>query len=226
MKKLILSALALGMVVLFSCNKKQIEVVKQETTTNETQEVLAKQTVEEPVFIVDKVKKMKYTDIENQNYESSHFLMGYEGENLAFTSDEAFLAWCDEDESRAEMAEKLRAGIAEREWAIEQGIVDDVEATERYVQEKNANTDRGMSLILYDYTNFSGSSAYAPPHAPTFFNFNNKAESMYMLPPGAVGALCSKTWYRGKKAWYFAFVAGSISNLWTIGMGNDAESNL
>ncbi len=36
MKKVIFSALALSMIVMFSCNKKQIEVVKQETATNET----------------------------------------------------------------------------------------------------------------------------------------------------------------------------------------------
>ena len=226
MKKLIFSALALSM-IMFSCQKENVKpetiVTSQETESSGTEQLIKK--ADEPVFILDKKQKVKYSKIVELNHESTHFLFDYNGENLAFSSDEEFLAWCSEDESRAEMAGKLRAGLEEQQWAFEQGIIDDIEATNRYASEKADEADRGQHIILYDNTFYGGSSVYAAPGSPTFFNFNNKAESVRYITPG-LGALCSRTWYRGNKFWYFGYPGHGNPTLWVNSMSNDAESNL
>ncbi len=157
--------------------------------------------------------------------DETHFLFDYEGQNLAFDSDDHFLTWASEDESREEFLVRYDYYKSQQEFAIDNGYMDDEEATERYTQElidaEGGEGDRLTISILFNNTSYGGSYVPVFTTYPTLFSFKNKAESI-LFPFPNIGALCDRTWYRGAKFWYFAVPTGGIPNL--FGFNNRADS--
>jgi len=164
-----------------------------------------------------KMKEVKSSD-------ETHFLYNYEGQNYAFDNDASFLSWANELENRSIFIEKYNYYKAQQEMAIKTGMIDDEEATERYMNEVLANSnsvnDRILYSFLFDNQSYSKFLLAVYIAHPSMGNLKNRAESM--LYPVNVGALCDRTWFRGDKFWYWGIPFGGIPSFGT--MNNRAES--
>ncbi len=214
-------AMTAGLMVV-SCAKEEVV-----PTMNDSQTVAdnkADGDEEEVFFMLNGTgEEIKMTDIEWTD--ETHFLFDYDGQNLAFDSDDHFLNWVSEDGSREEFRVRYDYYKSEQQFAIDNGYWDDEEATERYTQElidaAGAEGDRITLSILFNNTSYGGSAVPVLLAYPSLGGFRNKAESMLMLVPN-VGALCDKTWWRGAKFWYVAFPGGGLPTF--LGFNNRADS--
>ncbi len=231
MKKLMnASILAMtGALIVVSCKKEEIVPVNADSQTAITQSTSESAKTdddefEDVLFLLNGTEEE--VDIRTMDWtDETHFLYDYEGQHLAFDSDDHFLNWVHEDASRHQFLERYDYYKSEQQFAIDNGYWDDEEATDRYTQElidaEGSEGDRITLSILFNNTSYGGSAVPVLLAYPSLGGFKNKAESMLMLVPN-VGALCDKTWFRGAKFWYVAFPGGGLPTF--LGFNNRADS--
>jgi hypothetical protein len=131
---------------------------------------------------------------------------GYNGQRLVFTSDENLRTWANTQNQiiRNTIINKLDSIAILQSFATQNGLLDDLEATERYIRdtygEPSTEAVVGVGLV-FDGGNCGGNSMnLALPLMPSLFWMNNRTSSFAIA---GSKVFCDKTWYRGTKWWHF-----------------------
>ncbi|MGB1040791.1 MAG: hypothetical protein ACPGVD_07965 [Flavobacteriales bacterium] len=177
--------------------------------TKEKVELNSPKTEDSVQYLLNGEKKIDMTDIEWTD--QTHFVE-YEGQNVAFDTDEAFLNWAKSTEHAELFTEKFNYIVEMQEFAEGMNLIDDEQATLEYMENiANPNTAvrRGGTLV-YDRTNFNTIISNSPTGVVFAFGASrNRAESI--IPTG-VGALCDKNWFKGAKRWFFRIPIANLGS--------------
>lgn len=156
-------------------------------------------------------------------------VIGFNGSNFIFTNDGQLLNWANSTSGAKDFAKMLDTITLYQNYATIRGFLNNDALTEAYTDSLiNATSGPAPFLTgLYDGYNYTSTFYWLPviSFRPTFGSFNDKASSLadYNINP-RLNMLASRTWFRGKKFFYFSW--RTISDLRAVNFDNTARSKL